>query len=108
VKISIYYSIQNCGDGSAYPKFFHSDKLAELDQKYMIEGWGEPCTGSLTIKSQSTIEFEDEVLTKEDVIKELEEEIEEIKDYSDEDDLNRLQEHLKAVFAPLVIFTITS
>ncbi len=42
-KLIIYYSIQNGGDGSAYPIFLDSRKLAEWDQDPMCadgEGWG--------------------------------------------------------------------
>ena len=47
----IYYSIQNYGDGSAGPSWFDTEELAELDQELMDEGWGEPCTGWLTVES---------------------------------------------------------
>jgi hypothetical protein len=45
----VYYSVQNGGDGSAYPQFMESAELAEWDQEHMDEGWGEACTGSLRI-----------------------------------------------------------
>lgn len=50
MKLILHYSIQNCGDGSAYPLFVESEELAEWDQEYMDEGWGEPCTGSITVE----------------------------------------------------------
>ena len=46
-KITIWFSIQNGGDGSAYPQWFLTEKDAELDQDHMYEGWGELCTGSI-------------------------------------------------------------
>jgi len=46
-----YYSVQNGGDGSAYPKFMESSELAEWDQDHMDEGWGESCTGCLEVES---------------------------------------------------------
>lgn len=48
----IYYSVQNCGDGSAYPLFLSTQELADWDQERMDEGWGEPCVGSLEILTQ--------------------------------------------------------
>lgn len=45
----MYYSIHNCGDGSAHPVFFESELAAEIDQERQIEefgeGWGEDCSG---------------------------------------------------------------
>jgi len=43
--IDVYYSVQNGGDGSAYPDFMETQKLAEWDQAHMDEGWGESCDG---------------------------------------------------------------
>ena len=53
--MQIWYSVQNCGDGSAYPSFMESEAQAELDQKWMDEGWGESCTGYIEIESDSPI-----------------------------------------------------
>lgn len=52
--MKIWYSVQNCGDGSAYPLFMESEAQAELDQEYMDEGWGESCTGFIEVESPST------------------------------------------------------
>jgi hypothetical protein len=68
----IYYSVQNCGDGSAYPRWFESMELAELDQDYMDEGWGESCTGSLRIEHEGPIKVLDRITTADSVITELE------------------------------------
>ena len=46
-KVVIWYSIQNGGDGSAYPYWFLTEDEAYNDQDSMEEGWGEPCTGSV-------------------------------------------------------------
>jgi len=46
-KIVVWYSIQNGGDGSAYPDWFLSEDAAKKDQEEMDEGWGEPCYGSV-------------------------------------------------------------
>lgn len=45
----IYYSIQNGGDGSAYPIYFETQELANWDQDNMDEGWAETCSGKLLI-----------------------------------------------------------
>lgn len=50
-KLTLYYSVQNGGDGSAYPQFMESLELAEWDQDHASEGWGESCTGSITLES---------------------------------------------------------
>jgi len=46
-KIKIWFSIQNGGDGSAYPMWLLTKKDADRDQDTMDEGWGEPCNGSV-------------------------------------------------------------
>lgn len=92
---TIYYSVKNCGDGSAYPYFFESQELADLDQEFMDEGWGETCSGSLTVTAigangTSAIKFS-ECITAEDVRDELESELE------DDPDNEELKEHLEKV-----------
>lgn len=68
----IWYSVQNCGDGSAYPKLMESKELAELDQDTMDEGWGESCTGRIVVESDSPIKVKN-VSTIEDEIKDVNE-----------------------------------
>jgi len=63
--LKIFYSVRNGGDGSAYPTFMSSLALAEYDQEHMSEGWGEPCTGSITLTSESPITVQDEIETPE-------------------------------------------
>ncbi len=58
-----YYSVQNGGDGSAYPKFMESSELAEWDQDHMSEGWGESCTGYLEVESFGNVAPTAEVIT---------------------------------------------
>ena len=53
--MKIYYSIHNCGDGSAVSIFVDSRKLAEWDQDHLDEGWGEPSWGQLDVTSESAI-----------------------------------------------------
>ncbi len=72
---TIYYSIQNGGDGSAYPKFFEDMQCAELDQELMEEGWGEPCVGEISAQSNGEITFDNSVTTRAQFIKELKEEL---------------------------------
>lgn len=43
--VTVWYSVQNGGDGSAYPAWFLTEKDANYDQETMDEGWGEYCTG---------------------------------------------------------------
>ena len=89
-----WYSVRNGGDGSAYPTFFESEELAELDQEYLDEGWGESCTGYLEVEVDCIVNANSiraEVYTAEDVRDEL---LTELK-YLPEDEL--LLKHLAAV-----------
>jgi len=63
-ELTIYYSISNGGDGSAYPYWFESMELAEWDQEQMEEGWGEPCTESFTVEGDN-LKFMETLNTKE-------------------------------------------
>lgn len=62
---TLFYSVGNGGDGSAYPHFMESEELCEWDQEHMDEGWGETCTGSFTLRSESDIFPVGDVQTKE-------------------------------------------
>lgn len=64
-ELTLWYSVQNGGDGSAYPQFMESEELAEFDQDNMDTGWGESCTGSIELESDSPITVKDKVTTKE-------------------------------------------
>jgi hypothetical protein len=61
----LFYSVHNGGDGSAYPHLMESAELASYDQDSMDEGWGEDCSGSFTVESDSPIRIVDDVMTKE-------------------------------------------
>lgn len=76
---TLHYSVQSGGDGSAYPHFYESAELAELDQEFPLygEGWGESCTGSIIVESDSPITVRDKVTTLEEEIKEMQGELEE-------------------------------
>ena len=80
----IWYSVQNGGDGSAYPKFMESGELAEWDQEHMYEGWGESCTGSISIESNSEISCKDIVSKEEYLIEYMENEDDNLADFIDE------------------------
>ncbi len=68
---TLHYSVTNCGDGSAYPIFFETAELADLHQEYMEEeSWGEHCTGTVTLTSESPIECKD-ITTKKELIQQL-------------------------------------
>ena len=75
MKKRLYYSIQNGGDGSAYPAWMESKELAEWDQANMDEGWGEPCCGYIEVLSDSEITFNEKLITIEDLIEEREEDL---------------------------------
>jgi hypothetical protein len=45
--VKVWYSIRNCGDGSAYPYWFLTEEESEWDQDNQWEGWGETCNGSV-------------------------------------------------------------
>ncbi len=45
--LTLWYSIRNHGDGSAYPHWFGSEATARKDQDLQEEGWGESCIGSI-------------------------------------------------------------
>lgn len=81
----IWYSIENGGDGSAYPIWMESEDLAILDQKWMDEGWGEPCYGCIEIESEAPITIRDDIVTIDEKIKEIEEELNEdyMKEYKE-------------------------
>lgn len=72
---TLFYSIQNCGDGSAYPKYFASEELARFDQDHMDEGWGEACHGNMVFKSDCPIVCAEEITTVDDMIKDREDDI---------------------------------
>jgi len=70
-ELKIFFSIENSGDGEAYPSFFNSMKLADWHQDNQSEEWSENCTGLLTVygenlscfSMQNAIEFYlDEIL----------------------------------------------
>jgi predicted nuclease of restriction endonuclease-like RecB superfamily len=72
MKTKIFYSIENCGDGSAYPIFMESEELCMIEQEFMDEGWGEPCIGHITIEHDTPIKIKNEIKTVDEVIEETE------------------------------------
>jgi hypothetical protein len=78
MKTKLFYSVQNCGDGSAYPRLFECEELCKIDQKYMGEdGWGEECIGYFTIEHEGPIKILDHVRTIDEIIKETKDDLEE-------------------------------
>lgn len=59
------------GDGSAYPTFFESERLTEMDQDLMHEGWGECCNGSIEIEGDNITVLRPAIVTKEIYIEKL-------------------------------------
>ena len=70
-KLTLIYSVQNGGDGSAYPRLMESMELAEWDQDNMWEGWGESCTGTFEVESESPIKITSSISTPESVFIEM-------------------------------------
>ncbi len=56
--IIVYYSIVDCGDGSAYPRWFLTEEAANNDQDEMDPGWGECCTGMVETYEGSNVHKE--------------------------------------------------
>jgi hypothetical protein len=71
----IHYNIQDCGDGSVRLDLYESKELAEITEKYMDPGWGEPCFGSILIEHDSPIKIKSRVYTIDDCIKYVNERI---------------------------------
>lgn len=97
-KFTLYYSVQNGGDGSAYPQFFETERLTEMDQEVMSEGWGEPCNGIIEFEGDNIKLLRPKVTTVADFIQELEERLEPgagYFEYLDESEIKKIQEYLK-------------
>lgn len=77
--LNLYYSVTNGGDGSAYPHFSLNEKLVDIHQEIhnelQGEGWGESCTGVITLESDSPITIANRdknyLITKESLLKGL-------------------------------------
>lgn len=65
MRLTVFYSVQNSGDGCAYPKLMESKELAVFDQRHMIDGWEDICIGSFSFESDSTIRCLQKIITKE-------------------------------------------
>ncbi len=65
VPVTIWYSVSNGGDGSAYPQWFLTEEETEYDQENMSEGWGETCNGSVETYMGSNIHKQAEQNSKE-------------------------------------------
>jgi hypothetical protein len=71
----IWYSVHNGGDGSAYPVFMENERQTEIDQRNLDEGWGETCNGRIVLESESPIRVVGDLLTVEQQLAELKEEL---------------------------------
>lgn len=72
----IWYSTQNGGDGSAYPRLVECKELGTLMQENDDEGWAEDCSGSIEIECEGPFKIIDSVWTVDNEIKEQEENLE--------------------------------
>lgn len=90
-KLTIYYSVENCGDGSAYPVLFDTKELSEWHQDH-DDGWGESCTGTIDVKGDNL--SCDDIQTKEGYYLEL------LLDGCDDDDANNERKEFVTAFFP--------
>ena len=76
IQKKIWYSIYNCGDGSAGIEFLESKELSELAQEFLDDeaSWAEDCSGWIVLESESEI-FMKNVTTTKEKQEELEEEL---------------------------------
>ena len=54
-KLTLHYSVENGGDGSAYPRWFDTEALAAWHQDHLDEGWGEPCIGTIVVEGDNLL-----------------------------------------------------
>lgn len=76
-KLTIWYSVHNGGDGSAYPVLMESERQVQIDQQNQDEGWGEPCYGSIVVTSATAMSVTSHVITIAEQLKEMEDELKE-------------------------------
>lgn len=72
-QLTIWYSVSNGGDGSAYPQWYETERLTEMDQDLMDEGWGECCNGSITVEGDNLKFIDLRITTRQEYIEELKE-----------------------------------
>lgn len=94
--LTLYYSVSNGGDGSAYPKWFLSEELAQIHQdinnELSGEGWGENCVGEISMTSESPIHIDTSFLgTKETLLKSLDYYLE--RDYHHSEGIKKLAQN---------------
>jgi hypothetical protein len=68
--LKIWYSVGNGGDGSAYPQWFENERLTEIDQELMMEGWGETCNGYIEVEGDN-LKIISKITTTQEVIESL-------------------------------------
>lgn len=112
MKLILYYSVSNGGDGSAHPEWMESAELTEFDQRNMQEGWGECCIGSIELESDSPITHNINITTKENYLFDnfihdlIGEDIDEFDDDCDLD-LDVIEEFIDTFFGGNFDFDIT-
>lgn len=57
-KVTVAYSVDNGGDGSAYPSWWECEEDAKINQESALAGWGESCTGRVETYVGSNIHSE--------------------------------------------------
>jgi hypothetical protein len=81
-RLTLWYSVGNGGDGSAYPQFFENERLTEMDHDLMPEGWGKCCNGSIVIEGGDDMRVvSPHVITEDEFVKELDRQINSNGDY---------------------------
>lgn len=97
-KLTIHYSVQNCGDGSAYPQFSLDKRIVDIHQE-LEEEWGEPCTGSISLESDTEIRLSGKtyLLTKESLLEDLEDRLTYTKDEDKREKYDKLIKELNEI-----------
>lgn len=94
-KLTIWYSVHDGGDGSAYPHWFENERLTEMDQELMHEGWGETCNGYVEIEGDNIKVIRPEITTIKGYIAELEDRLESKYDKAFHTEIKKFLEELK-------------
>ena len=75
-RLTLWYSVGNGGDGSSYPQFFENERLTEMDQELVPEGWSECCNGSIVIEGSDDMRVvRPHVVTEDEFVKKLDDQI---------------------------------
>lgn len=96
-QLELFYSVVNNGDGSASVMFFLSKKLADIHQEFknLDCGWGEHCVGTILLESDSEITVRNKIITKEELLKNITEELEYCEEIYPDESYPDLEELIK-------------